>query len=241
MGAFTGEEPMSASGDVQRPQNVPRMAPLISPESSFSSSSSFGDKVSRAQSPSRLRRSTLDLGQIKSAGVLAQSEVDLQQTHQDPQEFTPLELEWTESDATAMRYLVVLQAIVIAESGIRGLINEARHHVQNVFGFLMKAIFPPKQDSELLNDPCLSCKRSNDSHERLDEPPPDPPLSPARVTPAPNANPKDEWGHFADFQEDALDEQSFIPSSYLSVQKSLETLEESDGDESDENEDAFSF
>jgi hypothetical protein len=232
---------MSASDEVQWPRPVPRMAPLVSPESSFSSSSSFGDKISQSQSPARLRRSTLDLGQIKSSGMLALSEADLQQARQVPQEITPTELDWQESDATAMRYLAVLQAIVIAESGIRGLINEARKHVHNIFGFLMKAIFPPKEESELLNDPCLSGKRSNDSRERLDEPPPDPPLSPARVTPAPNANLKDEWGHFADFQDDAADEQSFIPSSYLSVQKSLETLEESDGDESDENEDAFSF
>jgi hypothetical protein len=239
MGALKGDEQMSASADLQWPRNIPRMAPLVSPESSFSSSASFGDKVSRSQSPARLRRSTLDLGHIKSSGVLALSEPELQDTLKDQREILTLDFVSQEADAAAaMRYLAVLQAIVIAESGIRRLINDARHHVKNVFGFFLNAIFHTNEHTEL-DDACLSGRqRCNDSRERLDEPPPDPPLSPARVTEAPNANPRDEWGHFADFQDEIVDEQSFIPS-FSCIQKSLETLEESDGDENDE--DAFSF
>lgn len=236
---------MSASGEW--PRNISRMAPLVSPESSFTSSSSFGDKVSQPQSPPGLRRSTFDLGHLKSSAVMAVSEPNLQDSSKIQQEVArTYAVSSHGSDAAAMGYLAVLQAIVFAESGIRGLISEARHHVSNVFGFLFHTIFPSNSDASMIwDDPCIpgSSRKtySPDSRERLNEPPPDPLLSPARVTAAANSNPRDEWGHFADFQDEIADERSFIPS-YAPLHSSLETLEESDGDEDDEHdEDAISF
>jgi len=270
MGALNHDQPMSASGEVrQRPgNNVPRMAPLVSPGSSFSSTSSFGDKTVSSPSPVRLRRSTLDLGQLKSSGVLTVSETDLQHSFRNeiPRKAARMQMNRQESsDIVALQYLAVLQAIVIAESGIRGLINEARHHVRNVFGFFMNALFQNhhnKNDHNNKNSPGRQFddhhqydhhqRRSKDSRERLNEPPPDPLLSPARVTVTATTNSRDEWGHFADFQEELVDDDlssTFLPSSsrFMSMQpKSLATLEES-GDEHDEDDDdnndddAFSF
>lgn len=233
MGALNDSTPMTASSDGICTKDVPRMAPLVSSESSFSSSSSFGDKVLRVQSPPRLRRSTLDLGQIKSSGTLLPSEPDFSQAdgeHSKPMQNDSIGNQ--ESEDAAMRYIAFLKAIVIVESGIRGILDEARQHVQNVFGFLFNTIFAANSNGcTEMDDPCLP-----DSRDILDEPPPDPLLSPARVTPV-NANPRDEWGHFADFQEELVDDKTFLPS-LLSTQSSLATLEE---DDSDEDEDAFSF
>lgn len=133
---------------------------------------------------------------------------------------------------TVFHLISLVRTIVLVEAGMRTIIGEAQHHVGKVLGFLFKSIFGiPTNDAPLHS-------RHGAEGEDFDDPPPDPPLSPARVTITPNSDSKDEWGHFADFQEELADDKSFLPSC-IPKTSSLETLEEDDDFEGDT--DAFSF
>lgn len=70
------------------------------------------------------------------------------------------------------------------------------------------------------------------SSEQQTSPERDEPLTPLNVAPEPNANLKDDWGHFAYFQEELADESSFIPSTCAQSKTTLGTLDE--GEEEDD-------
>ena len=143
----------------------------------------------------------------------------------------------TQEDAI-FHYMFLLHSITLVETGIGRLLHEAQHHVGNVVGFLLNSIFANNAKTSWEHLAPEDLIHLNGRTESFDEPPPDPPLSPARVTRAASSNSIDEWGHFADFQDELADEKSFIPSC-VPTKASLERLDEDD--DFDVDADAFSF
>lgn len=135
---------------------------------------------------------------------------------------------------TFLNYVSVIHTIFSIENSLRTLIDEAQHHVGNIFGFLLNSLFANNSSARGI-DVAL---RQAPASDQWEEPPPDPPLSPAQTTPTPTSNSKDEWGHFADFKDELANESSFLPSCAPERRSSLETLSE---DDCCEDEDAFSF
>lgn len=238
MGALKSDRMGPMDGE-RCPLDAPQMTKLVSPYSSFSSASSSYEKIAPPRSSSRLRRSTVDLSQIKSSTGI--------RSLQGSQQSQDAALKSSEGDRvmvsggnhiedfvedTVFHYISLIQTVVLVETGLRTLVDEAKHHVGFFFGFLLNSFFA--NNSRALGEDIAV----QGVQEDFEEPPPDPPLSPARVTKTSNSESKDEWGHFADFQEELADDKSFIPSC-LPKTSSLETLDEDEDFEGDL--DAFSF
>jgi hypothetical protein len=120
-----------------------------------------------------------------------------------------------------LTYASVLYAISSVESHLRTFVEEANHHIGNIFSLVLSAALSstsvePTSPTDIVEE------EMDDESETVEI------FSPVKVTPAPSANSKDEWGHFADFQEALADESTFLPSFAAPKNKvSLETLDES--------------
>lgn len=213
--------------------DVPRMDRIISPSSSCSSGSSF-EKVSSPKSRSKLRRSTLDLSQIRSSSTVSFHQLDnhtiTSTGHQSPkQDAVRSKIADGFVEDAIFHYISFLHSIILGETGIGRLLGEAQHHVANIFGFLFNSIFA--NNAETTCDGLVPEGIIQAHDDNWDEPPQDPPLSPARVSRVTSSDSVDEWGHFAYFQDELADEKSFIPSC-APRRASLETLDE-DSDDND--------
>lgn len=232
--------------------NSTHQTTLVSPDSSFSSTSSCCLETVPKSSPPRLRRSTLDLSHLKSSGILLSLQrQDSVTTDVDDENLrkgtTGTTLSSTNTShgeerslaksTTIVHYFFVLQTILLVETSIRIILGEAQNHLGNVFGFLLNSIIA--NNSKLRSEdlaPTADARRMEEE-QYYDVPSLEPPLltTSIRVTSTPTCNSsKDEWGHFADFQDELADETSFIPSSQFTKAASLETLEEYDGCEGDD-------
>jgi hypothetical protein len=128
-----------------------------------------------------------------------------------------------------LSYASVLYAISSVESHVRTFVEEANHHIGNIFSLVLSAV---------LSSPCAIVEPAH-QEEMDDESETVEIFSPVKVTPTPSANSKDEWGHFADFQEALADESTFLPRFAAPKSKtSLDTLDESE-EEDDEEGDFF--
>lgn len=219
----------------------------ISSSYSFSLLPSLGEKAQTAQSPPHLRRSTVNLSQTGFAGHSHVSQLSLHGaehsadgTYRIRQQRTA---KWNNVNGSIenaiLQYMSLLHSIVLVKAGIRMLLDEAKHYVGNVVGFLLDSIFAKNVNGlyeDLVPEDILHSNTT--PHVQSDDQTPDPPLSPARLTRATSTDSKDEWGHFADFQEELADKQSFIPS-YVRKRSSLETLDEDSDYEC--SKEAFSF
>jgi hypothetical protein len=240
MGALKTDR-MGQRDDERWPLDGPRMTKMVSPDSSFSSGSSFCENITPHPSPPRLRRSTVDLSQIRSSSSFCcspsrQKLHGLAESSKEDQTMVSggNHVEDFVEDTLYDYISLLLQTLLFVETGLQKVVDEAQHHAGNFCGFLLNSFF----GSDFLQDVCPRDSEACAPTGEVDEPPPDPPLSPARVTNTPSSNSKDEWGHFADFQDELADEKYFLPTSFPKS-ASLETLQEDDGYEGDG--DAFSF
>ena len=241
MGAWKAEAVVGSRNE-HSTDNVPSLTAFVSPDSSFSSTSSLCEKGRTYQSPPRLRRSTLDLSQLKSSGILRSLQdttsvmSDNKQVETKKRE-APKESTVSLVNESMFHYVSVLQTLALVEASIRLFLGEAHHHVGNVLGFLLNSIIINNSHASgeiLAGDHSWT----NNFTEDDDDVPSDPPFSPAKVTAAPTADPKDEWGHFADFQEEPV-EDAFLVKPRFPALSALSTLDEQDDCEGDDE--AFSF
>ncbi len=234
---------MATRNDLHSTHNAPHLDALVSPNSSFSSNSSYCEEAATSRSPPRLRRSTLDMSQLKHSGILH----SIQRTRSETADEDLVEegkslCSKASDDASVVNeatfhYISVLRTIAQVENSIRLIFGEAQNRVANVFGNIWYSIIAYNSNghNRVLTTQPDSVLKNNDVY---DESLSDPPLSPSGVTLAPSVSSKDEWGHFADFQEELADEKCFIPS-HLPKAQSLPTLTEHDGCDGDDE--AMSF
>lgn len=246
MGAWKTETMVRGSRNGNSTDNVPSLTAFVSPDSSFSSNSSLCEKRPTAQSPPRLRRSTLDLSHLKSSGILRSLQHETSDVVEDKQaekkKTRAVSQESTVDcfvNESIFHYVSVLQTLALVEASLRLFLGEAQHHVGNVLGFLLNSIIlnNSRASGEILAG-SDSWTNNNDYYTEDDDVPTDPPFSPARVTAAPILDPKDEWGHFADFQEEPIDE-TFLVKPRFPALSSLTTLDEQEDCEGEDE--AFSF
>ena len=141
------------------------------------------------------------------------------------------------------RYLSLHRVADEFARNLRMVFDSVEAAIGNVFGMILSNLFPMNsihQSRELMfanqDQYAYSSTPPEDAnHEFYDELQPDDLLSPAKVTDAPSSNTKDEWGHFADFEEDLADE-AIATTNFIWKSKSLlETLEEAEEEIEDED------
>jgi hypothetical protein len=125
---------------------------------------------------------------------------------------------------------------------LRMVFDSVEAAIGNVFGVILSTLFPVNpinQSREPMfanQDQCEYSSRPPEAlnQEFYDELQPDDLLSPAKVTHAPSSNNKDDWGHFADFEEELADE-AITATIFICNSKSfLATLEEGEEEIEDE-------
>jgi hypothetical protein len=127
-----------------------------------------------------------------------------------------------------LKYASVLYAISSVDSRVRTFVEEANHHIGNIFSSVLSAVLSSPSVEPVSHTGKVQ-EEMDDESETVEM------LSPVKVTPAPSANCKDEWGHFADFQEALADESTFLPSFVAPNAKvSLGTLDESEEEDEEE-------
>lgn len=143
------------------------------------------------------------------------------------------------------------------ERNLRIVFASVEAALRNVFGMILSTLFPINNSIHQLvlllsREPTFAknqdCQDSSSlpPDEALiqqefyyDELQPDDLLSPTKVTDAPSSNTKDEWGHFADFQEDLADEATTATAFICKSESFLTTLEEAEEDIEDEDGEFF--
>jgi hypothetical protein len=126
-----------------------------------------------------------------------------------------------------LSYASVLYVISSVESHVRTFVEEANHHIGNIFSLVLSAVLTSPSSSSVV-EPVVQ-EEMDDESETVEI------FSPVKVTPTLSANSKDEWGHFADFQEALADESTFLPSFAPKAKVyPLGTLDESEEEDEDE-------
>jgi hypothetical protein len=233
---------MSSFDSLHTTFNKPHQDKFGTPSSSFSSDASSCGKSSPPTSFKGLRRSTLDLSQLKLCGALPHPETTAKSFgSSESKEIPQVDTDDAPSDThrgidglvgdALLPLMSILHVVILVESNIRTFIDEANHHVGSVFGFLLSTILPSNSTPPIIENHVKSLSEKV-QQAMDDEPEPDELLTPARVTPAVSADSKDEWGHFADFQEELADENVFLPSCKPNL--ALGTLDESEEEEDDD-------
>jgi hypothetical protein len=138
-------------------------------------------------------------------------------------------------------YLSLHQVADEFARNLRMVFDSVEAAIGNVFGMILSTLFPMNsihQSREQMfsnQDQYSSSPPEALDQEFYDELQPDDLLSPAKVTDAPSSNTKDEWGHFADFEEDLADE-AIAATVFICRSKSfLTTLEEAEEEIEDED------
>jgi hypothetical protein len=226
--------------------------------SSFSSDESSCAKSSPPTSSAGLRRSTIDLRQLDSNGILPQHKMkrylsaslhSLESMSQMPPRVSSVTTPVKNPSVNNTGQLhnescsesISLSQHVLAsfEERMKTFVDEVNHHIGTIYVFLLSTIFA----SKVLET--AECPKQCSSSEQKtypikvaqlidDEPEPEELLSPSKVTPAPCADSKDDWGHFAYFQDELTDESCLIPSCSTQSKPTLGTLDESEEEDDEE-------
>jgi hypothetical protein len=142
-------------------------------------------------------------------------------------------------------YLSLHQVADEFARNLRMVFDSVEAAIGNVFGVILSTLFPmndihqsrqlalANQDQYSPNPPDAL------NRDFYDELQPDDLLSPAKVMDAPSSNTKDEWGHFADFQEDLADEAIAVTILKCKSKSFLPTLEEAEEETEDEDGELF--
>jgi hypothetical protein len=198
--------------------------------SSFSSDESSCAKSSPPTSSTGLRRSTIDLRQLDSNGI---------KSLESKSQMSPPSVNNTgKIDDGSCSESISLSHVL---ASMKTFFDEVNHHIGSIYMFLLSTIFASKvMETAECQKQCSSSEQKTSPVKVTqlidDEPEPDELLSPSKVTPAPSADCKDDWGHFAYFQDELADESCLIPSCSTQSKSTLGTLDESEEEDDEEGE-----
>jgi hypothetical protein len=209
--------------------------------SSFSSDESSCAKSSPPTSSAGLRRSTVDLRQLDSNGILPQHKMkpirlsSVTTPVKNPSVNNTGQLD----DESCSESISLSHVLASFEERMKTFFDEVNHHIGTIYMFLLSSIFASKVlETAECPKQCSSSEQKTPPIKVAqlidDEPEPEELLSPSKVTPAPYANSKDDWGHFAYFQDELADESCLIPSCSTQSKPTLGTLDESEEEDDEE-------
>jgi hypothetical protein len=165
-------------------------------------------------------------------------------------------------------YLTFLHIVIIVERHVRGFLRTMwglmsswsdALHLDEMFEepidrtYMMEDSNPTTDGSSIYYEPDSTAIMSEDSNTTVDQTTVFELQQNHEHNPANDDAVKDEWGHFADFQDELADESSFIPSCRVKLNPdgrkssitatTLQTLTEiaEDDDDGDDNEEEWSF
>jgi hypothetical protein len=148
-------------------------------------------------------------------------------------------------EETFIRYLSLHRVADEFARNLRMIFDSVEAAIGNVFGVILSTLFP-MNDIHQSRQPALANQDQYSpnppdalNRDFYDELQPDDLLSPAKVMDAPSSNTKDEWGHFADFQEDLADEAIAVTILKCKSKSFLPTLEEAEEETEDEDGELF--
>lgn len=193
---------------------------------------------SAPSSPTGMRRSTLDLGQLRAESVHTHQDLasSVESLHSLSKHSSSIAIDPSSSiDRESSHPDFLRDTTRNFRRGIESIIEHTfldilpMMEIASIFNTLVSFIVKPGDSRQ------VDCALSETERKRAydDDEPDELLLSPCRVKITRSTEAKDDWDHFADFQDDMEDNLQFVPLAQRST-GSLGTLDESEEEESDD-------